>query len=251
MFLSPLQSTPAKACPCCAAPEDVAALTIQRLAELDRLRDIGLKQAETLATLSPLLSPEQQIRRMAGNGGTVAGYERLIRAIRQITVLEFELRGLFHGPNRDVPRKPRLVKSERKIDKPIDLEARLNRILAGQESVFDIRGDYRTGPLDEVVAGIRATLGTAAPPNDPFAPAAERKPPVVQAKAPTVPPRLKIATRILPSRRPESAKPKYVHPESTQEEPAHKAAMLAIAALRGKGFRIPAKSKKGGRGPPK
>jgi hypothetical protein len=251
MFLSPTQSTPAKACPCCATPEDVAALTIQRLAELDRLRDIGLKQAETLATLYPLLSPEQQFRRMAGNGGTVAGYERVVRAVRQITVPEFELRGLFHGPDRDAPRKRRLAKAERRIDQPVDLEARLNRILAGQESVFDIRGDYRTGPLDEVVAGIRATLGTAPPPNDPFAKTAGHKPPVIQAKAPALPVRPKIAARIRPSRRPDSAKPKYIHPESAQEEPAHKAAMLAIQSLGGKGFRIPAKSKKPSRGPPK
>jgi hypothetical protein len=241
MFSTSTQSTPAKACPSCGTVEDVAALTIQRLAELDRLRDIGLKQAETLATLYPLLSPEQQIRRMTGNGGTVAGYERIIRAIRQITVLEFELRGLFNGPNRDAPRKPRLVKPERKIDKPIDLESRLNRILAGQESVFDIRSDYRAGPLDEVVAGIRMTLGTTAPLNDPFAKDAERKPPVIQAKVPTLPPRPKIAARAQPPRRPESA----------QEEPAHKAAMLAIKARGGKGFRIPAKPKQGSRGPPK
>jgi hypothetical protein len=250
MFSASTQSSPAKACPCCATPEDVAALTIQRLAELDRLRDIGLKQAETLATLYPLLSPEQQFRRMAGNGGTVAGYERVVRAVRQITVLEFELRGLFHGPDRDAPRKRRLAKAERRIDQPVDLEARLNRILAGQESIFDIRGDYRTGPLDEVVAGIRATLGTAPPPNDPFAKTAEPKP-VVPAKAPAVPPRPKIAARIQPSRRPDSAKPKYIHPESAQEEPAHKAAMLAISSLGGKGFRIPAKSKRTSRGPPK
>jgi hypothetical protein len=251
MFSPSLQSSTAKVCPCCAAPEDVAALTIQRLAELDRLRDIGLKQAEKLATVYPLLSPEQQIRRMAGNGGTVAGYERVVRAVRQITVLEFELRGLFHGPNRDAPRKTRLAKPERKIAQPIDLESRLNRILAGQESVFDIRSDYRTGPLDEVVAGIRMTLGTKAPPNDPFAKTAERKPSVIQPKAPALPARPKIAARIQPARRPDAAKPKYVHPESAQEEPAHKAAMLAISALRGKGFRIPAKSKKGSRGPPK
>jgi hypothetical protein len=251
MFLSPPQSTPAKACPCCAAPEDVATLTIQRLAELDRLRDIGLKQAEMLATFYPLLSPEQQFRRLAGIGGTIAGYERVVRTVRQITVLEFELRGLFHGPNRDAPRKPRLVKPERKIDKPIDLESRLDRILAGQESVFDIRSDYRAGPLDEVVAGIRVTLGTTAPPNDPFAKTAERKPPVIQPKTPALPARPKIAARIQPARRPDSAKPKYIHPESAQEEPAHKAAMLAIAALGGKGFRIPAKSKKTSRGPPK
>ena len=251
MFLSSSQSPLTKACPCCGTPEHVAALTIQRLAELDRLRDIGLKQAEMLATFYPLLSPEQQFRRLAGNGGTIAGYERVIRAVRQITVLEFELRGLFHGPDRDAPRKRRLVKPERKIDKPIDLESRLDRILAGQESVFDLRSDYRAGPLDEVVAGIRVTLGTTAPPNDPFAKAAEHTPPVVQPKAPALLARPKIAARIQPARRPNSAKPQYSPPESAQEEPAHKAAMLAIAALGGKGFRIPAKSKKTSRGPPK
>jgi hypothetical protein len=212
--------------------EDLVALTAQRLAELNRLREIGLDRAERLNVVSKLLTPVQEYRQLVGANGTIRSYDRIVQAIRQITVLEFELRGLFKAPDRDAPRKLRLVKRDRTRSGASALEAKLNAILDTQ-----IRTDYRRGPLDEVVAGIRETLGVEAPADDPFAPPAEREPPPTANTN-----RPKIAARIQPARTPESA----------QEEPAHKAAMLAITRLQGKGFRLPsAKSKRHNRGPPK
>jgi hypothetical protein len=237
-------------------PEAVAAITVQRLAELDRLRNLGFQQVRRLTVVSRLLTPEQEFKLLMGPNGTVQGYERVVRAIRQIMVLEFELRGLFKAPDRDAPRKPRLLKSDRAGSQQREFET-----LFGDPRDYDdlndyndlndrndlkLRSDYRTGPLGEVVAGIRKTLGAEAPPNDPFAPSPQRRPvqAVTVASAPKLPTRPKIAARIQPPRRPAS-----VGSESAQEAPAQKAATLAIRALGGKGFRIPAKSKN--RGPPK
>ena len=233
---------------------NVVALTIRRLAELDRLRNVGFQQVRRLTAVSKLLTPEQEFRLLMGPNGTVQGYERVVRAIRQIMVLEFELRGLFKAPDRDAPRKLRLLKSDRAESWRDEFE-NLFSDLGGnndlnERSDFTLRSDYRTGPLDEVVAGIRKTLGAEPPPNDPFAPAAAGKPAppaATPAIAPKLPTRPNIAARIQPSRRPQSAEP-----ASAQAEPGRKAATLAIKALGGKGFRVPAKSKNRlSRGPPK
>ncbi|MDB5396194.1 MAG: hypothetical protein JWM91_3700 [Rhodospirillales bacterium] len=57
------------------------ALTAQRLAELDRLRDIGLEQAERLTAVSGLLSPEQEFRRMTGGRDDPGLWAQAIRRI--------------------------------------------------------------------------------------------------------------------------------------------------------------------------
>ena len=209
---------------------EVTAQTRQRLDELDRLRGIGMEKAMELRDAgralspSPILTPEQTFRLKVRN---VEAFDRIGRAVRQIMTLEFELLGLFEAPDRDAFPKPRLIKPELggvlarpKLDvepvKPIDLKDLKD---------LGVRPDYRNGPIEDVVAGIRKTLGAEAPPNDPFAPPPDRK---VREAAPR---------QSAPVSKPVPATVKL--PEKAELSPAMKAALLAIKARRGDGFRIP------------
>ena len=225
----------------------IARLTQARLKELDRLRDVAFLHIEKLADACETLPKEQVFDALLANsGGQVMDFERLARSVRQIMVLEFELRGLFKAPDRDAPRKPRLVKSDRPGFEAPDLEKLrfdLGDLDLGGLDYLDIRSDYRTGPLDQVVAGIRKTIGVEPPENDPFAPPPER------AAAPA---KLPPATVKLPEK---LATP---DPSLAQREAAVKAARLAIRAKGGDGFRMPGKTTKrrpgkhkSGRGPPR
>ena len=230
------------------APELIA-LTEQRLAELDRLRNVGFVQVGRLNAAVKALPPEQEFKLCVGN---IKEFDRIARAIRQVVVLEFELRGLFEAPDRDAPRKLRLVKSDRPGFEAPDFEKLLGDLDDYNE--FPLRSDYRRGPLDEVVAGIREVLGTEAPPNDPFAPPPDRKP-VGHAREP-------VATKT-PPRGPEyymRARPAEPEPAPAQKPPAQnalavKAADLVMTTLAGKGFRQPSKAAikkhRMSRGPPK
>ena len=224
---------------------EIARLTRARLKELDRLRDLAFLHIEKLADACEKLPREQVFDALLANSARpVMEFERLARAIRQITVLEFELRGLFKAPDRDAPRKLKLVKSDRPGFEPPDLENfRFDLDLEGLD-YLDVRSDYRTGPLDQVVAGIRKTIGAEPPENDPFAPPPER----------TQPTKLPPATVKLPEKR---ATP---DPSLAQREAAVKAATIAIRAKGGDGFRKPSKKAlakarlarhKSGRGPPR
>ena len=199
-------------------------MTRQRLDELDRLRGIGMARAMELdgaGSPSNVLSPEQHFRLRVRNA---AAFDRIGRAVRQIMTLEFELLGLFEAPDRDAFPRPRKIKpglagilarprSDIGRIKPIDL------------SDLKLRPDYRNGPMEDVVAGIRKTLGAEPPPNDPFAPPPERK-----AREPA--PVQKAATSKLP---PATVK----LPEKPQVNRAFEAAMLALSAKLGDGFRVP------------
>jgi hypothetical protein len=140
---------------------EIARLTRARLKELDRMRNVAFLHIEKLADACEALPTEQVFAALLGGAGQVTELERLTRAVRQIMVLEFELRGLFKAPDRDAPRKLRLVKSDRPGFQPPDLEKLRFELggLGGLKDLFDIRSDYRTGPLDQVVAGIRKTIG--------------------------------------------------------------------------------------------
>ncbi len=233
----------------------LAVLTKRRLAELDRLRDLGLKQAERVTATYKVLSPEHEFKLLTGSNGSILAYERIVRAVRQITVLEFELLGLFKAPDRDVPRKLRLVKSDRADFEPPDRPDYNDlddyRDLDDRED-YRIRMDYKTGPMDEVVAGVRKTLGADAPADDPFAPPPERK-----AREAAVAEPVKTPERVAPT------PPPRQKPPMAQAKPALKAMALALRAMPGKGFRIPSKKaqsptapsrpkkRRGNRGPPK
>jgi hypothetical protein len=207
---------------------EVTALTRLRLDELDRLRGIGMEKAMELrsardgALPSPLLTPEQ---RFQVHTRYVDKFDRIGRAVRQIMTLEFELLGLFEAPDRDAFPKPRLIKpalgglltTPKNDIRPITLP---------EAKDLGVRPDYRCGPMEDVVAGIRKTLGAEPPPNDPFAPPPERKPreaaPIQKAPLSRLPP----ATVKLPPK--------------PQVNRAIEAAVLALSAKLGDGFRIPA-----------
>ncbi len=102
------------------------------------MRDAGAEQLARLNRVTLGLTIEQQLAALAGPRGSIALYEKLARAIRQITVLEFELRGLFKAPDRDNPRKLRLAK-------PGAAKGNLTRTEMLLQSYLD-RSDYSRGP---------------------------------------------------------------------------------------------------------
>jgi len=216
-------------------PEDralVAALAKRRLKELDRLRDFGFKQIERFNAAAESVPRALLFDRMLGSKGQVLEFERLARTIRQIMVLEFEIRGLFQAPDRDAPRRLRLVKSDRPDFEPPDLEDLLADLRQDiRPELDDVRPDYRTGPLEDVVAGIRKVLGAEPPEDDPFAP-----PPKPKTEEAAPPAKLPPATVTLPEK--PAASPK---PVPTQKTLAVKAAARAIKATGGHGFRVPSK----------
>jgi hypothetical protein len=207
--------------------EDQAALTLARLAELDRLRNFSFAQAERLMEL-PKVVPVEEARRMFGKKGTIQQFDRITRAFRQIVVLEFELRGLFNAPDRDAVRPLRLARPPKDPFKVEDLHKLLADLHGKQDlSSLKTRTDYRTGPIEDVVAGIRKTLGAEPPPNDPFAPRKDRPArPVQTAPAPREP-----AAKLAPAT--------VKLPEKPQVNTAIKAAALALQVKLGNGFRIP------------
>jgi hypothetical protein len=225
-------------------PEAARALTERRLAELGRLRDMCVERVESLGVLNDDLrqSPEQRLRALTGSTGIAASFERVTRSFRQIVVLEFELLGLFNAPDRDRVRKPRLAKV--RLDGLADLGLLNLEQLKGLDNA-GTKLDYRNGPLDEVVAGIRKTLGAETPEDDPFAPPAERIVPEPAA------PQAHVAS---------SPRPASPRKPAMQVRPVVKA---AVPALPRKGFRLaptsahnpntPPAARKGphNRGPPK
>jgi hypothetical protein len=235
---------------------DLRLLTRRRIKELDRLRDLGFLQVERLTQEAQAIPQGEVFKALLCPKGGIVDFDRLARAIRQIVVLEFELRGLFEAPDRDAPRKLRLVKSDRPGFEPPDFEKLMNDLKDPSDieplDLFNIRTDYRRGPMDQVVAGIRQTLGAEPPKDDPFAP-----PPLPErAVAPAPQPKPQQPREPGMRIRTEPAKAEPVPAQKTQ---AMKAAQLVIRATGGNGFRTPpakpGKSRKSkhrqGRGPPR
>jgi hypothetical protein len=169
-----LDTNTAKRAPIIGAPEALAlALTRRRLRELDRLRAMAMAQAEelTATTLKREGSPDERYRRLVGAKGSIQEFDRLQRAIRQIVVLEFEIRGLFKAPDREGPKKLKLCGT--RLDDLDDL-LDFDDYRRDFEDLNDlrVRMDYDRGPLHEVIADIRSVLSDVAPKDDPFAPPA-------------------------------------------------------------------------------
>ena len=227
---------------------DLRLLTRSRLKELGRLRDLGFLQVERLTGEAKAIPQGEVFKALMGPKGGIGDFDKLARAIRQVMVLEFELRGLFNAPDRDAPRKLRLVKSDRPGFEPPKLENLLGDL--DPLDLFNIRTDYSRGPMDQVVAGIRQTLGAEAPEDDPFAPPPER---AVAPEPQPKPPRPKE-----PAMR-ARAEPAKAEPAPAQKTAAMKAAQFVIRATGGNGFRTssakPGKSRKPkhrrSRGPPR
>ena len=242
---------------------DLRLLTRRRLRELDRLRELGFVQVGRLAEEAKAIPEGEVFKALLGPKGGIGDFDKLARALRQILVLEFELRGLFAAPDRDAPRKLRLVKSDRPDFEPPDLDRLMADLNDPRDydplTPFDVRLDYRRGPLDQVVAGIRRTLGAEPPEDDPFGPPPERAAAPAPPPAPRYPPppRAKAQPKEPAMRmRSEPAKAEPAPKQSAQELAALKAAALAIKATNGNGFRAkPGKGRKAkhrqGRGPPR
>ena len=225
--IAPLAGTPGAPPP---VMVEVTALTRLRLDELDRLRGIGmekameLRSARDVAMPSPLLTPEQRFQL---HMRYVDKFDRIGRAVRQIMTLEFELLGLFEAPDRDTFPKPRLIKPSLGgvLARPMPEIGPVKPITLPETKDLGVRPDYRVGPMEDVVAGIRRTLGVEAPPNDPFAPPPVRKSRETAPGQSAPPAKLPPATIKLP--------------EKAELSPAMKAALLAIKARHGGGFRVP------------
>jgi len=168
---------------------EVALLTERRLEELERLRCIGMEMAEKLSTAADALPLAQHYSRLTGRYGFISELDRIIRAIRQIVALEYELRGIFEGPDRDA--LPKITPIDRDRERPDlgDLND-LNYLNDLRDPVerddLMLRSDYGRGPLDVVVADIRKVLGVEPPIDDPFSPPPERRqaaPPAVNSAA--------------------------------------------------------------------
>ncbi len=248
MFSQATHSTPTDG----SQPAEIARLTLLRLVELDRLREAGMAQAERLTAAAEGLSPADEYRRMVGPNGTIAQYDKVAKAVRQVVVLEFELRGLFKAPDRDDFFTPRLVKENLlgdlyDYDDLFDFDKARRGL--GDLNDLRVRLDYSNGPLDALIADIRHTLGVDPPENDPFAPPADRRPGqslLLDRMRATVPDRSPTKPR----------KP------GMQVKPAVKAAVLVAKAGIRKGFRVPptsahnpntpaARKRRRNRGPPK
>ena len=204
---------------------EVALLTERRLEELDRLRDIGMEMASKLSTAADALPLAQHYSRLTGRYGFISELDRIIRAIRQIVALEYELRGIFEGPDRDALPKITLIDHDRERPDLGDLND-LNDLRDPKErDDIALRSDYRRGPLDVVVADIRKVLGAEPPADDPFSPPPERR----QAAPPTG--NSDAAPAIRPPSRGMGAKPKPGMKVALPAKPAQ-------PAIPRKGFRV-------------
>ncbi len=186
---------------------EVTALTRQRLDELDRLRGIGMEKAMELRSArndllpSPLLTPRQRFQL---HMRYVDRFDRIGRAVRQIMTLEFELLGLFEAPDRNAFPKPRLIKPGLGgvLARPQPKIGPVKPITLPDVKDLGVRPDYRCGPIEDVVAGIRRALDVEAPPNDPFAPPPARKPREAPPVSAAPPAKLPPATVKMPAKPP-------------------------------------------------
>jgi hypothetical protein len=209
----------------------VSALAHRRLAELGRLLDIGFLElermnltAQTLAT-SALVPPDQLLRLQIRN---VECSNRVVRSIRQIMVLEFELLGLFEAQDRDSAKRRMLKRDLSGRLGPRDLEIGLLDPIESTD-LGATRPNYRKGPMADVVASIRRVLGAETPPNDPFAPDADLR---VETPKPAAPPPQASS----PSK---SARARVKLPEKPPVNRAFEAAVLALSAKLDNGLREP------------
>ena len=224
------------------AAAEAFALTQRRLTELDRLRCIGMEQAETLSVVTRKLAgaPEAQYRALAGGPGTIREFDRLNRAIRQIVVLEFELRGLFKAPDRGGVAKPKLGESRHDLLRDLHDYSDLFDDRRDLDDINDlndlrVRLDYRKDPVDRLIADIRAMLGAEAPEDDPFALPREPAPAPMSREAAVKERAVENFRRALAARRAMVAKPAI----GAAATPSPAKAVTAAAKLPRKGFRIP------------
>lgn len=147
----------------------IARLTVLQLAELARMREMGMRYAEGLerwATGGSLpLAEELAYRRRSR--GVIRDFVSVARAIRQIIVLEMELTGQ-REPDRSRPRR----RPEPDFDiAPVGRIRPLNPLAPLRDNLGDAH-DHE--PVGIAVDWIRETLAIDTPENDPFLTPASR-----------------------------------------------------------------------------
>jgi hypothetical protein len=152
------------------------ALMERRLAELRRLSTLALERVQHLELALEDKMDERERKLLIGRGGISVEFPRALRCFRQVAALELEILGLRKAPDRSEPTEAdaRDDKDESDSEGPDlndlnDLSDRDDRDETRKQLLADTK-DYRTGPLDIVVAEIREALGVEAPEDDPFAP---------------------------------------------------------------------------------
>jgi hypothetical protein len=219
-------------------PGYAAALKARRLAELQRLGDIGAETAEGISRWLKGDRDDEQLTTAILKGGRGRELDRTTRAICQVVALEMELLGERLAPNRDAPRKtrPRAAPGDAEKAKP------------NATTRFSLLGShpYDNGPLDEVVARVRRELRVAAPADDPFAPPKDRKP-----RQPSPPAMNAAATK--PKARTRPGKPAMIAKRALPAKaPAPRRDLMASAAMPARPPVLPRIiNPPRGRGPPK
>jgi hypothetical protein len=157
------------------------ALMERRLAELRRLSDLALERVRHLELALEDRMDERERKLLIGRGGISVEFPRALRCFRQVAALELEILGLRKAPDRSEPTEAdaRDDRDEADSERPDlndlnDLNDLTDRPETRRQLLADTK-DYRTGPLDIVVAEIRHALGVEPPEDDPFAPPPGRR----------------------------------------------------------------------------
>jgi hypothetical protein len=139
----------------------------RQIFELRRMKEAGMLLVDQIALSAKCrLPPEEEAVFARRSKGIVQDYATIVRAVRQLLILEQELTGL-RQPRRDPKPKPETAETAK-------TPARAQR--GGSGGMNDNLTEYYDfRPVGEAVGFIRETLGIAAPPDDPF-PAAKSKP---------------------------------------------------------------------------
>ncbi len=145
------------------APDREVRLTDLQLAQLARMREIGMAQLEDLDE-----ERDKPVEKRASVTARVQSFDKISRAIRQIMAFEQETIGLRE-------KRVRLVETERAVARRATVQQSVDRSLAAIKPQLDRRGrerllgdlfvDYRkfaTGSIPELIESICKDLGIPA-----------------------------------------------------------------------------------------
>ena len=154
------------------------ALMERRLGELRRLSTLALDRVRHLELALEDRMDERERKLLIGRGGISVEFPRALRCFRQVAALELEILGLRPAPDRSEPKEADAEDDREDADSERpdlnDLNEPDDRPETHRQLLADTK-DYRKGPIDIVVAEIRAALGAEPPEDDPFAPPPGRR----------------------------------------------------------------------------
>jgi len=196
------------------------ALMERRLGELRRLSTLALDRVRHLELALEDRMDERERKLLIGRGGISVEFPRALRCFRQVAALELEILGLRPAPDRSEPKEAdaRDDRDESDVEQPErpdlnDLSDPDDRPETHRQLLADTK-DYRKGPIDIVVAEIRAALGAEPPEDDPFAPPPGRRPAKPRSKDQIIaePAPAEGAETATPGRATRPAKPTHPRP---------------------------------------